>query len=278
MNRVGTRHVKLWRIGNASPVSPSKRSATNEATVSLASPSKPLSGRNCVLGPLLHRTFAAVIALDDSKAVLSSDRGEICILEDNDASPSFRKVAEAGFAVNAISRSSHETLCVGGRGIERFNISELLSADGGDNLAKPSEEKHGDSKGVSPSILALVSIGEYVVVVDSSRRIEFLGLRKDEGSETHDMYVARRVPAHGSSIQGIQTFQSSAMLDASFITFSAEGTILFWGPTGTQIDEIQARIDQPVDFEGTHINALSAAKACQIHKKIIVGDRLGNLK
>lgn len=278
MNRVGTRHVKVWRVEKATLSSPSKRVAMNEAIYAPASPSRALSGRNCVLGALLHRTFTAVTALDDTRAVLCSDQGDVCLLEDDDAPPSIRKVAEAGFEINAVARTFDDTIFVGGQHLKRYDLKELLNAGIKPDSESTVEKRSAENVLDCANVMVLSTVGGHVVTVDSDKTIQLLRLQNDHTSWSQDLCSARRLPSHRSAVQGVQQLCSPNLPGVSFLTFSAEGTFLFWTAGGTLISQMKAEVDQVSTFEDTPYNSLCAARACPSHNLILAGDRIGNLK
>ena len=70
---VGLRHVKVWRIEQTERASPTKGriDAIIGHDVSPSSPvPKALSGRNCLLGPLMEANFTSVVGVSQDKSIL----------------------------------------------------------------------------------------------------------------------------------------------------------------------------------------------------------------
>jgi hypothetical protein len=64
---------------------------------------KSLSGRNCLLGPLADSVFACVTAISQNKAVVCTERGDICLIDDTEGAQRLSKVAHAGFGVSCVA-------------------------------------------------------------------------------------------------------------------------------------------------------------------------------
>lgn len=261
------------------PVSPSGRFASNGTKIALASPSKALlSGRNCVLASHLFTTFTAILSLDDNRAVLCSDQGDVGLVENGDRSPIFRKVTNAGFAINAVSRVSNDIVLVAGQQLKRYDLKELLNASVDPNLDSIVNERNAESLPATTNIVALGVIGEHQITVDSHRVIQLLSLQYGRENELHDVASAIRLPAHGSAVLGVEPFASKNLPEASFLTFSADGSFLFWTMRGTLVMQMQVCIDHSEDSDDSRRNIVTAAKACQSHDTVIVGGTSGSVK
>lgn len=103
----GTRHVKIWRIHEHRSISPSKQRLAADAKTqpSPASPSvsNPLPGRNCLLGSLVDSTFTCVVRSMDDRAIVCSEKGDICLIEENEGNQRLVKIEEAGFGITSIA-------------------------------------------------------------------------------------------------------------------------------------------------------------------------------
>lgn len=60
-----------------------------------------LHGRNALLGNMSDSTMSCIVGISEDKAVVCSERGDICLLEE--VGMRFSKVADAGFGVHCIA-------------------------------------------------------------------------------------------------------------------------------------------------------------------------------
>lgn len=116
----GIRHVKIWRIQNSRPLSPSKHRSAGESKAQAIPQSPntttPLPGRNCLLGSLVDSTFTCVARLMDDRAIVCSERGDVCLIEESEGNQRLVKVEEAGFGVTCIAVDAKNNVWLGGGG------------------------------------------------------------------------------------------------------------------------------------------------------------------
>ncbi|KAF3052254.1 hypothetical protein E8E11_011338 [Didymella keratinophila] len=102
---VGTRHVKVWSLEERSPVQ-RVSSKPRQSDMFIGSTNKPLSGRNCVLGDLQDAIFTSVCQIAPNKAIVASERGDLCLIEETDREQTFSRVTHAGFSVSSMAVDS----------------------------------------------------------------------------------------------------------------------------------------------------------------------------
>lgn len=273
---VGTRHVKVWRLDQASS-SPSKR--FSDAGLFSASPSgRTLSGRNCLLGPLLDKTFTAVEPVSHVQAIVCSDAGDICLLDDSDPAPSFTKIADAGFSVTALTAQQREFVLISGAQsqLKRMNV---VSATG---LLLPDSEFHLEDAGVergiasSSPIIAQGLVEGGLVMIDQARGIHIC--RRNLGnSHASSFPLEHCFPAHPGAVLGIRSLPSTSELGA-FMTWSADGTVLTWSAEGIFTSISKVTLDQLTQQTDECINELKIAHSFCKGKYLVSGDRLGVLR
>src|SRR5690242_18172898 len=91
---VGTRHVKVWSLEDRSPVQ--RVAKPRQSDIFVGSTNKPLSGRNCLLGDLQDATFTSVCQVAPNKAIVASERGDLCLIDETDRDQNFSRIAHAG--------------------------------------------------------------------------------------------------------------------------------------------------------------------------------------
>ena len=126
---VGTRHVKVWRIDDPNAAARTPKARPSEIPLLSSSTHKTLHGRNCLLETLLEATFTSVVAVAPSKAIVASDKGDICLIDDSDGAQRFTKVADAGFAVTSMAVDARGRLHLASSqgGLKTLNIAETIS-------------------------------------------------------------------------------------------------------------------------------------------------------
>jgi len=273
---VGTRHVKIWRIedGTQSP-SPSKR--FNEANY-LNPSTRALFGRNCLLGPLLDQTFSAVTPIMSNKAIVTSDQGDICLLDDGDISPRFFKVADAGFSINTAILSLTKFVIVGGHNgqMKCFEVEDLSTCIpsleramcDGKLMASGHEQKH---------IIAMAPLNDQLVTLDSKCTIGILSLGHNFGG-TRTCSLAHQFPAHAAAVLGVQSFSLPNDLDVAFVTWCADGLVLLWNSAGICAKAVNVQLDQLNCGEEGLMNELRVIQVLESSECLVSGDRFGIIR
>ena len=276
-SRVGTRHIKLWRVDDLN-LAPSSR--TRQSDVSFipltGSHHKTLPGRNCLLGPLLETNFTSVVAVAPGKAIVASDKGDICLIDDSDKSQRLSKVADAGFGVNAMAVDSQGRLHLAGSqgGLQSLNVRDLLDA----KPSSPSPPPRVQSPVValtknSIQVNAVAPITDYLVTVDAEHSIRLSRLTAaDDDALVGD--TIQKLPAHGDAVLGVDTFPKANVFDAAFFTWSADGAILFWNGEGMCMDTVLVPLEQGRGAE-EDVNELKTVRAAIDGSYVVTGDKYG---
>lgn len=97
--------MKLWKtdddVGDGNRKTKRKWRLTHRRQKVSGNGPKVLYGRNALLGNMSDATMSCVVAISDTKAIVCSERGDICLLDEGEMKIS--KVAEAGFKVNCVA-------------------------------------------------------------------------------------------------------------------------------------------------------------------------------
>jgi len=274
---VGTRHVKLWRIDEPEP-SPTKSRFNDSIALTLNSHGT-LPGRNCLLGPLLDSTFVAVVAITPEKAVVCSDKGDICLLDNCEGDQRFYKVDHAGFSITALAVDSKQRLLISGTQ-GRFlylSVNSLIAARACPPSPCPSVASSVETNNPNDgNLLAMASLDDRLVVVDSRHSIrlhslDFAGLEQPLGQPLEQL------PAHGDAVLGAQSMAEEHN-GAAFFTWSSSGTVLFWSHDGAFTRSLTIQLDQVDKTEDTLPNELKVVRAACKSKLLVSGDRYGVLR
>ena len=275
---VGTRHVKVWRLEQPALTSPSKTKFKLDPVEHGMPPSpgpKILPGRNCVLGPLLDLVFTCVVAISDTQAVLGTDKGDVCLLDDVNCTQSLSKIHRVNFSITSITVDQPSTrLWLGGK---EGNI-QALPIDG---MARPRDYPESQRLPIKPicvedssspkacSVVAMGYFQDRLITVDSSRTILIRG-----GFEQED---AISLDAHDSAVLGVSFLNRPNDQQSTFFTWSASGSVKFWTLSGVCIATLMVPLRQlNLDVENG-MNELKVVRAFSCGNCFLSGDKLGFL-
>lgn len=272
---VGTRHVKIWRTEEQQVTSPTVKTRLLDNSIVSSSPAnKTLPGRNCILGigNLLESTFVSVCAVASSKALVCSDRGDICLLDDSECSQRFEKLCNAGFSITSAAIDSHDRLHVSGRGGQFLTLKvQGLTSGGPQPPCVPFSPQEKDT--MKPYFEALACLSSTIATVDSSRDIKLLRLPEDPQLEV-SLDAVKRLPSHGGPVLGVQSLVLPNVFNSSFMTWAANGEILLWNSEGELKETVTLELDQPDDGDGDR-NELKVVRALPEATSLATGDRYG---
>jgi hypothetical protein len=227
----------------------------------------------------LEANFTSVVAVAPSKAIVASDKGDICLIDDTDGTQRFSKVAEAGVAVTsmAVDAKGRLHLASSQGGLRTLNIKDTITT----LTPPPSPSPRVESPTViitSPAhkIEAVASLVDYIVTIDSLHAIRLSRLCASE-DESLIGDVVQRLPAHGAPVLGVACLGTPNTADASFYTWSTGGTILFWNPAGICMQTVQVPLEQ---FDGANVdsNELRIVGASSDASLLVTGDKYGVLR
>jgi len=267
--------VKVWRTEEPNPTSKPRQS---EAFFP-SSTHKTLPGRNCLLGPLLEANFTSVVAVAPNKAIVASDRGDICLIDDVDGAQRFTRIADAGFGVTSMAVDTKGRLHLASNqgGIKSLTINDILNTV----TPPPSPPPRVQSPVVNLTaaaiqVEAIVTLLDHVVTVDSHHSIRLSGLcSTDDESVVGE--VLQKLPAHPDAVLGVHTLQRPNAIDAAFCTWSAGGSILFWGQDGVCMESLSVVLEQ-IDGMEVESNELKAVRASAGIEYVVTGDKYGVLR
>jgi len=241
---------------------------------------KTLPGRNCLLESLLEANFTCVVAVAPSKAIVASDKGDICLVDDSDGTQRFSKVAEAGVAVTSMTVDGKGRLHLASNqgGLRTLNIKDILTA-----LTPPPSPP--PPRVESPTIMltsttdrieAVASLADHIVTIDSQHSIRLSHLCSPD-DESLIGEVVQKLPAHGAPVLGVASLGMPNSADACFYTWSTGGSILFWSSDGACKETVQVPLEQ---FDGAYsdTNELRIVSASSNADLLVTGDKYGVLR
>ncbi|KAK1782912.1 WD40-repeat-containing domain protein [Copromyces sp. CBS 386.78] len=269
---LGVRHIKVWRVEEPPPISPTKsKFSQQEAACSAAQlAQKPLPGRNIVLGSMLDATFSCALALDENRAIICSETGSVCLLDDTNKQMKLTRLLDLNFHVSCISMRK-ETLYIGGKDGQLATLAL-------DGVLEGTPDPVIHNPHTSDGLVALGFLSENFVTIDNRRTINIWSPDHIPAVSSDDPH---HIPIPGAGdIVGIQELPGFNGADASFVTWSASGRINLWNMDGL----IRLTLDVPVDqvennIDGEQpVNQLVVVRATKDGSLFAVGDKLGVLR
>lgn len=240
---------------------------------------KTLPGRNCILDDMKDATFTSVVTISPNRAIVASDKGDICLIHDTGSDQRFMKLFEAGFPVSSMAVDTKGRLHIASSqgGLKTVNIREVTS-----NLTPPPSPPPRVSSPVISwadcnQIVGITCSSDYVITVDSQRAIRLSHLTSTEDDAAIGELV-HALPAHGNSVLGVAAVlkQPNALL-ASHYSWASDGSVLFWNTDGSFKDSLDVVLEQ-VDGPDALPNELRTVRASADAQFLVTGDKYGVLR
>ncbi|RKF61537.1 Mitogen-activated protein kinase-binding protein 1 [Erysiphe neolycopersici] len=275
---VGTRHIKIWRLtDDQRSTSPSGKQRSKSDAALNPSPIqhsiKTLSGRNVLLGPLVDVTFTALAAISDHRAVVCSEKGDICLIDEN-YGPKLHNLTNTGFSITCIAVDMKtRRVRVGGKNGRIFSIGldDLLSPNTPPTSPTPVDEL---SVGASAHICAMGFCGRRLVTIDANHLIE---ISKPDSYDPEPSMQSISFSAHSDAVLGVCLIDENP-LSADFMTWSANGTVKFWDLNGINKGSLKVEFQQPLLTENEATNECLVVRVSKGAKFLVFGDRYGVLR
>ena len=279
---VGTRHVKLWRPDPTAPTSPSKSKFRPDFSAGdspgPAGSSRTLAGRNCLLGPLLESTFTCVAALSETKAVICTDRGDVCVLDDAEGGQKLNRVSKVDYSVRSVTVDiENELVWIGGSTGEIRGISFPLlnSSEAG---SPPSERSvEGSPKLESSSIIALGLVRDRLVSIDLEHNIRILKPSETTPNSVHEI-PCKHLRSHTAPVLGANILRSLESKITGFITWETSGLVIFWSSAGEFETSKVVPLEQLPIIDDTEANELKVIRPSECSDFFVSGDKYGMLR
>lgn len=275
------RHIKLWRLGDLTPNSPTKAKASPEPTNVPSSNAGPisLSGRNCLLGTLRDSVFTCISSVSDNEAIVCTDTGAVCFLDDTAGQQklSFVKNFHIGISSLAIEHDSAMVWfgCRDGT-FQQLSMEDLKNSISTLNVSWTSERPQ-TPKLKKPSTISMGVISKHIVAVDSTRAIRVHPL----ASLDHCRPITPEtieIPAHKDSVLGIGAVTAPDIHSgAQFFTWSSNGAVSFWDSEGSCHASRKVKIEQPLG-NCDEPNELKVLRATQDMNTFVSGDKYGVIR
>lgn len=274
---VGVRHAKVWRLPEQRPGSPGKSRHNPESAANFANPiPKALSGRNCLLGALGDSTFTCAASVSENEAVIGTDTGVLCLLDDSAGSQKLSVAHNVGSSITSLAIDSDGScVWIGGRGrkMEKFSVDSLRSA--ASSVPPSSPGARPKPKGLA--ITCMGSLSSHLVTLDSSKVVNIYPFDSLD-SEDDESSTDTTMPAHRDSVLGIRSLKSPNGLNAEFFTWSSKGTVHFWDTNGKCRASREIPVDKHSSDDDDTSNELKTVAAAEDLGFYVAGDRFGVLR
>lgn len=273
---VGTRHIKVWRVDDGRCPSPKQKFALDGTPLPLPVQQalKTLAGRNCLLGPLVDATFTCIASLSDHRAIVCSEKGDVCLLDSTEGQKLI-KVLSTGFPVTCVAiEMETRQVRIGGRNgkVKTVSLDTLLAPSTPPLSPLPLDESNEEVD--AGHLCAMGYAGGNFVTIDSRHTIEIWG--KDDDDADHG-FLNTLQPAHGDAVMGVQLLPENNQMNASFLTWSVNGSLAFWDLHGNSRGSITIGIDQ-VSIEEEGANSCQVVRISKEALFLVSGDKYGVLK
>jgi hypothetical protein len=217
-----------------------------------------------------------VASFSETKAVVCTDGGDVCILDDEDKAQRLIRVTNVDFSITAACLAPDNKIVITGLdgSIEVLNLHELTRNFV--SLNTPPGSK-ASSKPSASGYVAVGSIEDHIVTVDNSHGIQLRRILPKSRDDNPDHAVLQRLPAHSDAVLGVRAVAASNEQDIGFISWSANGSVIFWSSECEAKAMIVVSMDQYVDMYNT-VNELKTVVAFSNVSHAVSGDKYGVLR
>ncbi|KAL8927157.1 MAG: hypothetical protein Q9172_001481 [Xanthocarpia lactea] len=278
---VGTRHVKVWRFEQ--PLSPvkSRRGLDTVHDSSNASPvPKTFAGRNVLLGSLRDAVFTCVVGISEDAAVLCTQDGAVCLLDDAHRSQRLCHVCKKDYFITCITLDPCSgVIWIAGKGVEPEALPLGLFFSARDPSAALEQHKSFQVQGQrtgkeAPSICAICFADNRLVANDPSRGMSIYKVGSDP-NKPPEASAIQRLPAHNSAVIGVLISSNPNVRAFDFLTYSESGDIFYWSWNGTCTGTCTVPLDGPGAEE---LNELRIVRHLPTINMLLTGDKTGFLR
>ena len=263
--RVGTRHIKVWRLGDTSS------SAPVPAPVAL-------SARNCLLGDLVDSVFTCIASISDTEAVVCTESGAVCLFDDTGNQQKLYLVKILGFGIYSVAVDFEASeVWLGGRdrSFQNLSFDDLRSSLGRISPPAPISPRQ-IPKSKAPAIVSMGIISNQVITVDSTRAIRVCSLEEiDQGPIDEAAHIS--VPAHEDAVLGVGALKNPGSFSADIFTWSSDGVVSFWDLQGKCRATRQIEIEL-LSRDDENTNELKILRAVEDTAMFVSGDKYGVLR
>ena len=213
------------------------------------------------------------------KAIVCSSEGDICLVHDNDISPSFRQVVSCSFGINSAAILRGKSLLVGGKGgqIRHLELPKVLGDEWMAEAVAESEESSCRKVTEGADVAAMAQLGVQFVIVDSQRSVQIAEPSLGRNHAFENCQVTHRLNVHGAALLGITAYQTEALPSSAFLTYSANGSVRIWSQSAHCLKEMTVASKEELAPDEEDI-AIRVVKGLPRSSCLVVGDIFGVLR
>ncbi|KAL9599510.1 MAG: hypothetical protein Q9179_003528 [Wetmoreana sp. 5 TL-2023] len=281
---VGARHVKVWRLEHASSPAKARPGLGGISDGRNASPvPRTFYGRNCLLGPLQDAVFTCVVGISEDMAVLCTQDGAVCLLDDTNRSQRLYEVSKKDYSITCVTLDrSSGVVWIGGKGAEpeAMPLDTLHSAKDLSTTLEVSSihEVRTDVKSEdAPNIVAICCVENRLIATDTRRGMSIYDVMPVD-HEAPKLSAVRELPAHDTAVLGVIIMPRPNESHADFLTYSEKGLVLYWLWDGTCASRCLVWLDHSTAHGAEHSNSLQIVRFDQNHETLLAGDKAGVLQ
>jgi hypothetical protein len=233
------------------------------------------------LGPLNDHTFSCISSISEQEAVMGTESGAVCLLNDREGSQRLSVVTQVGFAVTSLTVDfDRESIWLGGRGRRMQRLSfEFLRRTPTSSPTSPAklEKMAVDKKTKAPAITCMGSLSSHLVTVEATREIHIYPIETlpDEGEQEHG---ETSMQAHRDPVLGIRPLKAPNKFSADFFSWARNGSVNFWDARGKCVDSKTVTVEQSVAGDEDVANELKILRAVGNADWFVAGDKFGVLR
>lgn len=307
---VGTRYVKVWRVGEPSSGIQTKQGRSLLEGADSTSPMpKTLSGRNSLLGSLADATFTCVTPISDREAILCTKTGVVCLLNDRAGDQELEYIKRLSFPTQSAAVDIHGqriwfTNCDGRLDSESFDklrsvgdtrlvtrskiddeplVTSIPPSPAAADSLCPFRSPHRSGSGRvqrRKGINASICLPDRIVSIDDDRNIRVESVCSAASPAAFERSSLATLPAHNDAVQGVVPLARKSGL-GDYITWSLGGSVNFWTIDGSLKRSEMVELEQPEQSATDHdegVNELRLIRVSDDAQSIVSGDRLGVLQ
>lgn len=220
-------------------------------------------------------------SISDQEAVLGTESGVVCLLDDREGSQKLLRVIQVAFGITSLTVDfDREVIWIGGRGrnIQRLSFDSLRCSSLSSPVSPGRLEKGAaDKKDKTPAITCMGSLSTHLVTVEATREIHIypMGTLRNEGVQEHS---GTSMLAHRDPVLGVRRLKVPNTFAAHFFSWSRNGTVHFWTPRGKCIHSTSVALDQTPGIDDDIVNELKVLRGAEDTKWFVSGDKLGVLR
>lgn len=225
--------------------------------------------------------FTCLVAISEIQAIICTDRGDVCllILDESGRTQRLDRVAQVDFSISCVTNEKESgTVWIAGKNgrLQGLALRTLTSETPSESSCSSTHSTPRSSiiSETKPGILAMGIVLGRLVTVDSDHVIELRDIKSGDHA-TPIPIKSTRLPAHQSAVLGVIILRRPNTYDSDFLTWSTNGTVLFWLLSGIYKGIVTVKLDRPSSPNAFDENELKVFRAAEFEDFFVSGDKEG---